>query len=82
MNTATNANQPVHQIRIGAIKAALWKNSTQAGEFINVTFERIYKDGSEEWKSTTTFGRDDLLVLAKLADKVHDWIFSQRQVTA
>jgi hypothetical protein len=81
MNTTTNANQPVHQIRIGPIKVAIWKNSCQAGDFYNATFERLYKDG-EEWKSTSTFGRDDLLVLAKLADKVHDWIFSQRQITA
>jgi hypothetical protein len=81
MNATTNANQPVHQIRIGAIKAALWKNSTQAGEFINVTFERIFKDGAE-WKSTDSFGRDDLLTLGKLADKAHDWIFAQREAKA
>ena len=42
----------------------------------NVTFERSYKDG-EEWKTTNSFGRDDLLKLAKLADEAHSWITRQ-----
>ena len=63
---ATTTNKPAHQINLGAIKAAIWKNTTSAGDRYNVTFERIYKDG-EEWKSTQSFGRDDLLTVAKVA---------------
>jgi hypothetical protein len=70
-------NKPVHQIRLASIKAAIWQNTTATGDFFNVTFERLYMDGAE-WKSTSTFGRDDLLTLAKVADKAHDWIFAQR----
>ena len=82
MNATTiSNNRPTHQIRIGSIKAAIWLNSSQSGDFHSVTFERLYKDG-EEWKSTPSFGRDDLLIMAKVADKAHDWIFSQRQITA
>ena len=33
----------------------------------NVTFSRLYKEG-DQWKSTQSFGRNDLLVLAKVAD--------------
>jgi hypothetical protein len=80
MNANTNTNKPVHQINIGSVKAAIWRNTTAAGDRLNVTFERIYKDG-EEWKSTQTFGRDDLLNLAKVADKAHDWIIAQREAT-
>jgi len=36
----------------------------------------ISKDGTE-WKSTASFGRDDLLVLSKLADQVHTWTVEQ-----
>lgn len=36
----------------------------------NVTFQCIYKDG-DDWKTTQSFGRDDLLVLAKVADLAH-----------
>ena len=27
----------------------------------------------DEWKQTQSFGRDDLLVLAKVADQAHTW---------
>ena len=68
-------NQPVHQIRIGRIGAAVWANQTDSGVWYNVTFERSYRDG-DDWKSSDSFGRDDLLVLAKLADLAHSWILS------
>ena len=35
-----------------------------------ITFSRVYKDG-DQWKSTQSFGRNDLLVLAKVADFAH-----------
>ena len=41
----------------------------------NVTFSRLYKDDAGEWKSTQSFGRNDLLVLAKVADLVHTRLF-------
>jgi hypothetical protein len=67
--------QPVHEVRLGAVKAAIWENETQSGTRFNVTFCRLYKDG-EEWKRTESFGRDDLPLLAKVADLAHTWIFS------
>ena len=66
--------QPVHEIRMGAIKATIWENQTQTGIRHNVTVSRFYKDG-EEWKQTESFGRDDLPVLAKVVDFAHTWIF-------
>lgn len=63
---------------MGAIKAAVWKNNTPSGVRFNVTFSRLYKDG-DEWKTTDSFGRDDLLVLAKVADRAHSWIHEQGQ---
>lgn len=41
-------------------------------------FDRLYKDG-DKWKSTSTFGRDDLLLLAKVADQAHTRIFQLQQ---
>jgi hypothetical protein len=70
--------RPVHEVRLGRIKAALWRNDTENGVRFNTTFSRIYRDG-EEWKSTESFGRDDLLLLAKVADQAHSWICGQAQ---
>jgi len=73
-----NKTKPVHEVRLGHIKAAVWKNETEAGVRYNVTFSRLYRDG-EQWQSTDSFGRDDLLLLGKVADKAHSWIFAQSQ---
>ena len=70
--------KPVHEVRLGSIKAAIWANETENGVRHNVTVSRIYRD-AEEWKSTDSFGRDDLLVLAKVVDQAHSWICAQTQ---
>ena len=73
------ANQkPVDEIRIGRVKATIWRNGTDEQPRHNVTFSRLYKDG-DQWKSTQSFGHNDLLVLAKVADLAHSRIFSLPQ---
>ena len=72
--TETKA-RPVHEVRLGRIRAAIWANETQNGTRHNVTVSRIYKDG-EDWKDSTSFGRDDLPLLVKVADRCHSWIFA------
>lgn len=65
---------PVHEVRIGGIKAAIWENETSVGTRHNVTITRLYKHG-DDWKQTERFGRDDLLNLAKVVDHANSWIF-------
>ena len=36
-------NKPVHEIRLGRIRAAVWQNETEAGARHSVTFTRLYK---------------------------------------
>ena len=78
LNVGMTANKakPVHEVRLGFIKAAVWRNETESGVRYNVTFSRLYKDG-EQWRSTESFGRDDLLLLGKVADQTHSWICAQ-----
>ena len=71
----TMKNKPTHEVRLGLIKAAVWKNETETGTRYNVTFSRLYREG-DQWRSTDSFGRDDLLLLAKVADQAHSWICS------
>jgi len=70
--------KPVHEIRLGRVKAAIWENETQNGTMYNVTLCRLYRDG-KQWRDSTSFGRDDLPLVAKVADRVHSWIFDQNQ---
>lgn len=76
--------KPVHEVRFGRIKAAIWENETSNGTNKatitrhNVTFARLYKDG-DTWKDSASFGRDDLPLLQKVADMAHSWIFLEGQ---
>ena len=74
----SKTNQPAREIRIGGVKAVIWLNQTQNGDRHNVQFQRLYRDDGT-WKQTDSFGRDDLLVLAKVADLAHTWICQQSQ---
>jgi hypothetical protein len=59
------------------IRGAIWQNARDNGARYNVTFSRLYKD-DEGWKTTTSFGRDDLPVVEKAADLAFWWIHQQR----
>ena len=70
--------KPVHEIRLGRIKAAIWANETDNGTRHNVTITRLYKDG-DEWKTSSSFGREELPLVSKVADMAHSWIYQLGQ---
>ena len=72
------ANKPVHEIRLGHVKAVIWANDTDNGTRHNVSVARLYKDG-DNWATTQSFGRDDLPLLSKVTDLAHTWIFAETQ---
>lgn len=74
MAKKSDATRPVHEVRLGRIKAAIWANTTEKGTRHNVTITRLYKDG-DEWKDSTSFGREDLPLVAKVADMAHTWVY-------
>lgn len=67
-------NKPVAEVKIGKLVASIWANETEKGTRYNVTFTRLYITEQREWKRTDSFGRDDLLLLAKIANEVHSKI--------
>ena len=67
------ANLPVFTYRHRALKAAVWKNESEAGAFYNVTVTRSYKDG-ETWRESGSFGYDDVLIVAELLRTCHGFI--------
>jgi len=76
-NNPPAATAPVRTLRLGRIKAAVWENSTDQRAYYNVTFARTYMDGDKKFRDTDSFGRDDLLLLAKLADLAHTFVCEQ-----
>ena len=78
----SDTKKPVHKIRRGAISASIWRYENTDGENLRishaVTFQKSYlKDGN--WENTNLYGRDDLLLLSRVAVMASDWIFEQGQ---
>ena len=77
-------HRPVHEVRYGSVRAVIWSNQTEHGLMHNVTVSRSYQtkdgDGNDVWRDSETFGRDDLLVLAKALNDAHTFICTQRNL--
>ena len=70
--------RPIHEIRMGGVKAAIWKNEGSSGtEFLTANFHTLYRDRDGKWCRSSSFGRDDLLLLAKVANEVHSYMVLQ-----
>ncbi len=71
--------KPADEIRFGRVKATISMNTTEDGQSrYSVVFSCLYREG-EQWKTTHSFGRNDLLLLAKVADLAHTRISALRQ---
>lgn len=65
---------PIHEVRLGRVKGLVWENSTPKGPRYSVTITRLYKE-DEEWRETTSFDRDDLPLVCKVADRCHTFVY-------
>ncbi|MEX1660158.1 hypothetical protein AB4874_00650 [Thioclava sp. 15-R06ZXC-3] len=71
------SNQPAYKFRIGLITATIWENDS----FYSVEMSRSYKTNEGEWKSTTSFGHNDLLNVAKCSERAENWISRKTAMT-
>lgn len=76
--TATKANKPVSEIRYGAIKATIWENQHENGNFFSIDIYRIYKDAQGQWQKTTSFSLSDLPKVEKVAEDAYREIYRLR----
>jgi hypothetical protein len=72
------SDQPVQQIRIGRVRAAIWRNETEDGAKYSIVLTKLYKTANR-WQDTGHFGRDDLPLISKVADLAEAWIFEQKE---
>ncbi|RMF40654.1 MAG: hypothetical protein D6753_11305 [Planctomycetota bacterium] len=73
--------RPVHEVRLGRIKAAIWESTTDRGPIYNTTIVRVYMNG-DKWQESHSFGRDELLVAAKALDMCHTWICAHQRTAS
>lgn len=76
---SNETNKPVKSLRDGHIKATIWRNESEKGDYYSVNFTRIYKDGEGNWKDTDSFTGTDILKVQHLAGKAYDAIAKLRK---
>jgi hypothetical protein len=74
----TPKQRPAHEIRFGRLKLTIWKQESDKGPWFSVVPTRSYRDAQGNWRSSQSFGLDDLLLLAKLCDLADTWIRRER----
>lgn len=77
MATQTN-KKPVHTIRYGAVRVAIWENQSANGPFLNATFERTYRDSEGKAQSAHAFGVSDLALLQLASLEAAQWMNANR----
>ncbi len=77
MSDKTDSNKPVKSFRLRGITASIFENvSDDTGKsFYKVTLQRSYKQG-DDWKSTNSFGRDDLPLVSLLTKQAWEFILN------
>ena len=75
------SDRPVHRISIGNIYASIWQNVGKGRTYYTVTFQRSYQREGD-YHYADSFTGDQLLRLAKLADKAHSWTVAQQAPSA
>ena len=87
-------DRPVHVVRFRNIRGNIWANRLPSGDPVyNVTIDRLWRDDDQvndggevikqgEWHQSQSFARDDLLLVAKVADLCHSWIYRTVQEQA
>ena len=70
MTDTPDKNTPTKELRVGSCKAAIWANESDGRPFFSVTFSRLYRT-DDGWRSTGSFGLNDLPHLAMLTHRAH-----------
>ena len=72
-----NAVKPAKVFRLRGIAASVFANSTEVDgrqvSYHKVTVQRTYRDG-DEFKTTTSYGRDDLPIVSLLVARAWEFI--------
>ncbi|MBT4820311.1 MAG: hypothetical protein HOJ57_28600 [Lentisphaerae bacterium] len=75
-------NGPVTKFVAGGVSAALWRNTLklrngQEIETLSASLERRYKDQNGDWKSSGSFGSNDIPKAMLVLSKAYDYMVSK-----
>jgi hypothetical protein len=76
-----NRQNPVHEIQLGAVRAAIWEEDFFDGPKYRVSISRASRIGEQSGR-LDRFEADDLAVVAEVVDLAHLWICEQAELIA
>jgi len=74
--------KPVSVFRRRGVKVSVFENHERQNTWYKVSVQKIYRDVQEQWKTTTSLGRDDLPIAQLLLGKAWEFILDQEAANA
>lgn len=66
--------QPVKVFRMGYVKCEVFSRHARTGPQYHAIITRLFKNGTQ-WCESRQFSKDELMLVAKLADAAHSWMY-------
>ena len=80
-----NGKGPLLKFRAGAISCALWESEAningQMKTMLKATVERRYKDASGQWKSSNSFGRNEVPLVRWCLDQAFSAMIQEKSTS-
>lgn len=82
-----NKNKPLVNIKVGAVRAAIWKNQRQnengnSFESVKVVLDRTYKDRSGNYSSTHSLDANDIPKAIFALIKAYEYLMEEHEENA
>jgi len=75
-------SRPLKKFRAGQVSCAVWENEAnidgRSVRMLRATVERRYKDKNGEWKSSQSFGRNEIPLVRYCLDKAFGAIIEEQ----
>ena len=77
-----SGNMPMERFRVGSVSASVWNNKRKVDgrvvDVVSVSVARNYQENGE-WKSTSTYGVNDLQKLILAAQKAQEFLLCGKE---
>lgn len=71
--------QPDATFRDGSLKATIWRNEGENGQYFSTKLSRSYQDQEGNWQETSNLRDGDLLRGGSLLGRSHEYVREQKQ---
>lgn len=74
MDNRPTPNAPIETFRDGRLKATVWRNESDKGDYYTVTLAKTHQDGRGKLRDINTFGPSEVLRVGELGREAQNFI--------